>query len=186
MAALEPEFSTAVLQVPPCANPPSAAPVVPPCPPPPPRPRPPPTPSSSPAGPSPPPSAGVLLHWATLGPGRDDRLAAYESTLPAADDLAVGLLLTDAEAAELQDPDLFAKVSAARARADAVADQVRDVLGDDPINLDVANLSLSSARVQPHVRRAGRRTGLICPVADMMNHRFDRSATSPRRVGRRV
>ena len=117
--------------------------------------------------------AGVLLHWATLGPGRDDRLAAYESTLPAADDLAVGLLLTDAEAAELQDPDLFAKVSAARARADAVADQVRDVLGDDPVNLDVANLSLSLARACSRTFGAlDGALGLICPVADMMNHRF--------------
>ena len=117
--------------------------------------------------------AGVLLHWATLGPGRDDRLAAYASTLPAADDLAVGLLLTDAEAAELQDPDLAAKVSAARARADAVAEQVRDVLGADPVNLDVANLSLSLARACSRTFGAlDGALGLICPVADMMNHRF--------------
>ena len=117
--------------------------------------------------------AGVLLHWATLGPGRDDRLAAYASTLPAADDLAVGLLLTDAEAAELQDPDLAAKVSAARARADAPSPN-KFATSSAPTR------SIWTSRISPSPSRACSRTfgaldgalGLICPVADMMNHRF--------------
>jgi hypothetical protein len=39
---------------------------------------------------------GVLLHWTTRGPGRCEQTAAYEATLPTAEELCCGVLMTEA------------------------------------------------------------------------------------------
>ena len=118
----------------------------------------------------------AVVNWATLGPGRCQQTAAYEATLPTADELSCGVLMSEVEAAQLQDAALETRCSEARDRALVVAEEVRSTLS-------IPSGGLSDDDVRLALARASSRTfgamdgalGLMVPAADMMNHRFSPS-----------
>jgi hypothetical protein len=94
---------------------------------------------------------GVLLHWATRGPGRGERTAAYEATLPTERELSCGVLMSEEERGQLQDPALAVRCADAHARAAAVGLEARGLLRGRGLHSSTFQLNLSrvSSNIHP-------------------------------------